>query len=64
MDEVTKVKYYAVVNDTIGGWDVSEYDKPISQHTRKERSIAWGLTESDARRVAELLTEHGRVTEC
>ncbi len=54
-------QYYAVVNDTIGGWDVSEHDKPISQHTREESSIAWGLTEPDARRVAELLTEHGRV---
>ncbi len=45
--------YYAVVNDVIGGWDVSEYDKPVSEHGFDEPTIAWGMTKRWAYRVAE-----------
>ena len=29
-------KFYAVVNDLIGGWDVSMHDKPVSEHVTSE----------------------------
>ena len=29
-------KFYAVVNDLIGGWDVSMWDKPVSEHVTSE----------------------------
>ena len=39
---------------------MSIYDKPVSQHGKDERTIAWGMDEDAARHVAMLLT----VTSC
>lgn len=49
--------YYVVVNDVIGGWDVSEYDKPASEHDRDESAIAWGLLEEAAKMIALALNQ-------
>ena len=49
------MKYYVVVNDEIGGWDVSTYDKPASAHDRDEHEVAWGLTHDNAEMIVQAL---------
>ncbi len=34
-------KFHAVVNDLIGGWDVSMHDKPVSEHIDVENGGGW-----------------------
>jgi hypothetical protein len=60
-------KFYAVVNDLIGGWDVSMYDKPVSEHVRSkiedgfeyhewaERTIGSFMDEDTAKAIARSL---------
>lgn len=47
-------KHYAVVNDVIGGWDVSPWDLPVSALQPEEGlfSIGTFMTEEAAGRVA------------
>ena len=51
--------YYPVVNDLIGGYDVSEWDKPVSEHDTRpeggEYTIGTFMTEEWATRVADAL---------
>ena len=51
--------FYPVVNDLIGGYDVSEWDKPVSQHDTRpeggEYTIGTFMTEEWATRVAVAL---------
>jgi len=56
---VTFRKFYAIENDLIGGWDVSEHDKPASQHdlAAGERTIGSFLTFEWATIVAEALSD-------
>ncbi len=49
--------YYVVVNDLVGGYDISEYDKPVSEHGEDEATIAWGLTEEWAKKIVSLLND-------
>jgi hypothetical protein len=49
------VTYYAVINDVIGGYDVSEYDKPVSEHGTDEHTVGSFMDEPGAVRVAEAL---------
>ncbi len=50
------MKYYVVVNDMIGGWDVSLQDKPASEHSILEApAIAWGLSYDNAHMIADAL---------
>lgn len=55
--------WYAVENDLIGGWDVSTYDKPMSQHDTRagEHSIGSFLSEAHAKLIAELLNKENYV---
>jgi hypothetical protein len=57
-------KFYAVVNDLIGGWDVSMNDKPVSEHVEttdigrlgwRERTIGSFMDEETAKAVARSL---------
>lgn len=51
-------RWYIVVNDLIGGWDVATVDKPSSQidyrHTSVEHGIAWGLSREEAEHIVLL----------
>lgn len=51
--------YYAVVNDLIGGYDVSQYNKPVGDHNHElgEYSIGTFLTQEWAERVANALNK-------
>ncbi len=50
------MKYHVVVNDMIGGWDVSLQDKPASKHSiLMAPVIAWGLTFDNAHMIADAL---------
>ena len=42
---MSKPRLYVVVNDLIGGYDLSPYNKPASQHGPDEYPVAWGLSE-------------------
>ncbi len=54
-------KFYAVENDLIGGWDVSMYDKPVSEHEfgeggpAVERTIGTFMDKASAVAVARSL---------
>jgi len=56
---MTSRKFYAVQNDLIGGWDVSEHNKRASQHdiAAGERTIGSFLTLPWATLVAEALSD-------
>ena len=53
------MKFHAVVNDLIGGWDVSMYDKPVSEHVNQgrwaEHTIGSFMSEDTAVAVARSL---------
>lgn len=52
----TQARWYAVVNDLVGGWAVSTIDKPLSQldPTASEGELADFCSEEIARHIAEL----------
>lgn len=54
--EPTAVRWFAVVNDLIGGWAVSHVDKPLSQQDweQGEGEIADFCTEAVARHIVDL----------
>lgn len=47
---------FAVVNDLIGGWDVSEYDKTVGDHGEGEWTIGTFISEEWAKKIARSLT--------
>lgn len=58
----------AQVNDLVGGWVVTTYPHPLSEHdlrreggdaTRRGYCIADCMTLADALRIADLLNTHG-----
>jgi hypothetical protein len=57
------MRWYAVVNDLVGGWAVSAHDKPLSEHDFRigQTPLAELYDEDDARAVAALLNLHGYV---
>ena len=57
----TKGPFYAVVNDLIGGYDVSIFNKPVSQHDTRlsggEWTIGSFISEGWAKRIAKALND-------
>ncbi len=55
--------YYAVVNDLIGGYDVSIFNKPVSQHDTRPEGGEWTigsfLSQEWAERIAAALNKEG-----
>ncbi len=51
------MRFYAVPNDLIGGWDVSAWDKPVSEHVWENDEFTVGsyLSKLWAERVARAL---------
>ena len=49
-------RLYLVVNDIVGGFDLSHHDKPMSEHDigSGEWSVAWGVTPEFGERVCHL----------
>lgn len=45
---------FLVINDLIGGWDLSYHNKPVSEHSRDEATVAWGVEPEFGKRVVEL----------
>ena len=71
LDAATEGASYCVVNDLIGGFDVANVDKPVSQidPDQGEFTTAWGLSEADATffahaptDIAELVAEVERLS--
>ncbi len=58
-----KVTYYAVVNDLIGGYDVSIFDKPVSEHDTRPEGGEWTIgsfiSQEWAERIAVALNREG-----
>lgn len=55
--ELLQVPWYAVVNDTVGGFSLSNVDKPTSalDYRQGEVEIAWGVdTRAIAQHIADL----------
>ena len=50
-------KFYAVVNDLIGGYDISLWNKPVSEHhiTHGEYTIGSFISEEWAEKIAHAL---------
>ncbi len=55
MSDRVKDTYYAVMNDLIGGYDVSLYDKPVGDHDNDEYTIGSFMNHEDAQRIADAL---------
>lgn len=57
--------FYAVVNDLVGGWAVSEHNKPLSQHNTPagEHDIADFMSKTWAVRIADLLNASEQLRE-
>ncbi len=56
---MSEVVYYAVLNDLIGGYDVSTHNKNVGDHDHDngEYTEAWGMTKEFAERVARALNK-------
>lgn len=54
--DIKKDRWYPVANDLIGGWSVTNVDKPPSQldHTKREFEVADFIDEDLARHIADL----------
>ena len=48
-------KFFAVVNDLIGGYDVSMWNKPVSMHAVGEPTVGTFLDKEWAEQVARAL---------
>ncbi len=51
-------KWYVVENDIVGGWAISPYDKPLSEHnttsSEPERYIADAMSKRTAAHIVEI----------
>ena len=54
--EIRRHRWYAVLNDTIGGYAVSNVNKPVSklEYRRGEVEVACFVTQDDAEHIADL----------
>lgn len=59
MEAIRRSRWYAVVDDTIGGYAVSNVDKPVSEHDWRKGQIgvACFMDRQDAEHIAELHNE-------
>ena len=48
-------KFFAVVNDLIGGYDISMWNKPVSMHAVDEPTVGTFLDKEWAEQVARAL---------